>query len=104
MRAHFEEEPEPDEQPEVDEPAAAAAPMVPSVAAGAREFEYRTEPITASEILDGQTLADRLTKASAEGWDLVEIVTADDRHAVLLRRPRQQDREQRPVGFLPPAR
>jgi hypothetical protein len=104
MRARSEEEPEPDEPPEVDEPAAVAAPLVPSVAAGAREFEYRTEAITASEILDGQTLADRLTKASADGWDLVEIVAADEQHAVLLRRSKQQDREQRPVGFLPPAR
>ncbi|MBJ7598214.1 hypothetical protein [Candidatus Nephthysia bennettiae] len=103
MRFRSEEEPEPDEDP--DEETAAAAPpgpMVPAVAAGARDLEYRTELVTAAEVVDGSTLADQLTKASSEGWDLVEIIQAGERYAILLRRPKMSDREARRVGFLPP--
>jgi hypothetical protein len=104
MRARSEEEPDPDEDPGEEAPAATASTaLVPAVAAGAREFEYRTQLVTAAQVTDGSTLADQLTQASADGWDLVEIIPAGDRHAILLRRPKGQDREARPVGFLPPA-
>jgi hypothetical protein len=102
MRERLEEEP--DEEPEPDEtPAAAAAStLVPAVSDGAREFEYRTELVTAVQVLDGTTLAEQLTKASADGWDLVDIITAGDSHAVLLRRAKRAEREVRQVGFSPP--
>jgi hypothetical protein len=105
MRARSEEEPDPEEDPGEEEPAASTTtPLVPAVAAGGREFEYRTQLVTAVEVVDGSTLADQLTQASADGWDLVEIIPAGDRHAILLRRPKGQNREVRPVGFLPPVR
>jgi hypothetical protein len=102
MRVRSEEEPDPDEPDE--EPAAAATPgpLLPSVAAGGRDLEYRTELVTAAEVVDGSSLAERLTKASSDGWDLVEIIQAGDRYAILLRRSKVSDREARRVGFLPP--
>ena len=101
MRHRLEEEPEPDE-PDEAPVAAPPAPIVPAVAAEGRELEYRTELLTSAEVVDGSTLADRLTRASSDGWDLVDIVQAGERYAVLLRRPQTRDREERRVGFLPP--
>jgi hypothetical protein len=94
-----EEEPdEPDEAVAIANPTA-----VPTVAAsGNREFEFRTELLTDAEITDGKTLAERLTAASKDGWDLVEVIGVGDVHAVLLRRPRTVERELRQVGFAPP--
>jgi hypothetical protein len=104
MRERLEEEPEPDEEPDEEPAAVATAPStaIPSVADGSREFEYRTELVTAAQVVDGTTLASQLTKASADGWDLVDIVNAGDRHAVLLRRAKRAERNARPVGFTPP--
>lgn len=104
MRAHLEEEP--DEEPEPRGPVATAAgpSTVPSVSDGVREFEYRTELVTVAEVLDGTTLAEQLTRASADGWDLVEIIAAGDRHAILLRRGKRPSRQVGPVGFSPPPR
>lgn len=104
MPARFEEEPEPDEEPGETAVAAPPAPMVPSVAPASREFEYRTEMITPEEVGDGSTLAERLNKASTEGWDLVDVIQAGERYTLLLRHPRTPDREERRVGFLPPVR
>ena len=108
MRPYSEEEPEPDEDPDEDPdeaPAAtAASAVVPSVGAAGREFEYRTELLTAEQIVDGSTLAERLTAASAEGWDLVDVIPANGRHAVLLRKLKHQERAGRQVGFAPPPR
>jgi hypothetical protein len=104
MRERLEEEPEPDEEPE-EEPdgaAATAGAPLPSVADGGREFEYRTELVTAAQVVDGTTLATQLTSASADGWDLVDIVNAGERHAILLRRAKRPERNARPVGFTPP--
>ena len=53
-------------------------------------------------VLDGTTLAGQLNKASTDGWDLVDIINAGDRYAVLLRRAKRPDRNARPVGFTPP--
>jgi hypothetical protein len=74
------------------------------VGPGARDLEYRTELVTAAQVVDGSTLAEQLTKASSDGWDLVDIIQAGDRYTILLRRPKMSDREARRVGFLPPPR
>lgn len=104
MRERLEEEPEPEEEPDTETATAVApGPAVPSVADVGREFEYRTELVTAAEVIDGTTLAQALTKASADGWDLVDIISTGDRHAILLRRVKRPDRAARRVGFLPPA-
>jgi hypothetical protein len=103
MRFRSEEEPEPDEDPDEETAVAASpGPMVPAVSPGGRDLEYRTELVTAAEVVDGSSLADQLTKASSDGWDLVEIIQAGERYAILLRRPKTSDREARRVGFLPP--
>jgi hypothetical protein len=105
MRERLEEEPEPDEEPDESPAADATAPstLVPSVAdGGGREFEYRTDLLTATEVTDGETLAGQLTTSSADGWDLVDIINAGDRYAVLLRRAKRPERSSRPVGFTPP--
>jgi hypothetical protein len=101
MRARFEEEPEEPDEP--DEPAGrAGGAMVPTVAPSGREFEFRVEVVSLEQVTDGKTLPDRLGKASADGWDLYEVIDAGDRRALLLRRPKKNDREARRVGFAPP--
>jgi hypothetical protein len=104
MRERLEEEPEPDEEPEEEPSAVATAPgaPLPSVADGGREYEYRTDLVTAAEVIDGSTLSGQLTKASAEGWELVDIISAGDRYAILLRHAKRPERSARPVGFTPP--
>ncbi len=103
MRERLEQEPEP-EEPDEDEPAAATSTLVPTVGSenGGREFEYRTELLTAAQVVDGTTLAEQLTRASSDGWDLVDVIGAGDRHAVLLRRGKRPERSARRVGFSPP--
>jgi hypothetical protein len=102
MRDRMEEEPEPDEEPDETPAASAPAAPLPSVMDGAgREYEYRTELVTAAEVVDGTTLAGHLTKASGDGWDLVDIIGVGDRHAILLRRGKRPERNARPVGFTP---
>jgi hypothetical protein len=104
MRERLEEEPEPEEEPDVETATAVApSPPLPSVADVGREFEYRTKLVTAAQVTDGTTLAEELTNASADGWDLVDIISAGERHAILLRRVKRPDRVERRVGFLPPA-
>jgi len=104
MRDRAEEEPEdPDEPEEPDEPAASVgAPLVPTVAPGGREFEFRVEMMSVEQVADGKTLPETLTKASADGWDLHEVIDAGERRALLLRRPKRNPREERRVGFAPP--
>jgi hypothetical protein len=108
MRMRDEEEPEPDEEPEPGEEPVAPPPgssLVPTVPGGAgREFEYRTELVSQAELADGKTLPERLTRASADGWDLVDIIQAGDQHVILLRQPKKAPREARPVGFMLPNR
>src|SRR5260370_29110550 len=104
MTERLEEEPEPDEDPE-EEPAAvatAARPLVPSIGDGGREFEYQTDLLTTAEVIDGSTLAGRLTKASGDGWELGDIINAGARHALLLRRANLPWRNIRPVASTPP--
>jgi len=106
MRSEEIPEEEPDEEPE-REPANAAAPaatMVPAVGAGAREFEFKTEALSLSELGDGSTLATRLTEASKEGWDFVQVLDAGDQRVIVYRRGKRSDRQTRPVGFFPPSK
>lgn len=93
-------EEEPDDEPEEALPAT----LVPSVPPAGQEYEYRTEVMTADQVLDGTTLPDQLTRAAAEGWELVDVIAAGERHAVLLRRAKRPNRTHHPVGFTPPAR
>src|ERR671935_3159979 len=103
MRIRAEEEPDdPDEPDEPGSATATAGPMVPSVAPGGREFEYRVEVVSLEQVTDGKTLPERLTKASADGWDLYEVIDAGDRRAPLLRRPQKKPRRSRPRGLPPP--
>lgn len=103
MRCRSEEEPEPEEDPGQEAQATGPTHVLPSVASEGREHEYRTELLTTAQIVDGNTLADRLTAASSDGWDLVDVIPAGERHAVLLRRHKQPQRGSRPVGFAPPS-
>lgn len=104
MGEPVEEQPEPDEEPEPEAPPAASATstLVPTVGDSGREYEYRTELVTAAQVLDGATLPERLNRASADGWDLVDIIVAGDRHAILLRRAKRPQRSARQVGFARP--
>ncbi|HKA47957.1 MAG TPA: hypothetical protein VKK19_00025 [Candidatus Dormibacteraeota bacterium] len=104
MGEPVEEQPEPDEEPEPEAPPAASATstLVPTVGDAGREYEYRTELVTAAQVLDGATLPERLNRASTDGWDLVDIIVAGDRHAILLRRAKRPQRSARQVGFARP--
>ena len=96
------EEPEPDEPDPDTEPAGTPTPqsMVPTVGGSAnREFEYRTELLTVAQIADGKTLPELLTRSSADGWDLVDVLDAGDQRVALLRKPKRGEKETRPVGF-----
>ena len=102
MTESAEEEPEPDEPEPDDEPGSAqsVASMVPTVGgSGSREYEYRTELVTLAELTDGKTLAEKLGKASVDGWDLVDILDGGEQRVVLLRKPKRPKTESRPVGF-----
>lgn len=97
-----EEEPdEPEEEPEQAE--SAVATFVPSVGSASREFEFRTEGMSISELADGSTLAQKLTDASKEGWDLVQVLDAGDSRVIVFRRGKRPERQSRPVGFFPPS-
>jgi hypothetical protein len=101
MRERLEDDP--DEEPDVESPPALTTATAPlsTLSSAVREFEYRTELVSDKQILDGKTLAEQLTKASTDGWDLVEIIAAGERHAILLRRAKRTERTSRPVGFTP---
>ncbi len=112
MPLRFEEEPEPIIVPEPDEPdepepevepvaAGGQAALIPAVAAPVeRDYDYRIEVVTNSQILDGKTLPDLLGKASHEEWHLVEIIDAGEQKAVLLRKRKESKPDRRPVGFV----
>ena len=106
MRSEEIPEEEPDEEPE-EEPSNASqavATAVPSLGFPSREYEFRTDVITVAELADGSTLATRLTAASKDGWDFVQVVEAGDQRFLLLRRARRSEKQARPVGFFPPSR
>jgi hypothetical protein len=105
MRERLEEDPDYDDDDDDDEaggPVGSGHRAIVPPFEGTREFEFRTELITAEQVTDGTTLAGHLTKASADGWDLVDIINAGERHAILLRRLKRPERSARQVGFAPP--
>jgi hypothetical protein len=93
MRVRLEEEPE----PEPESPRTTST--VPSVAPDSQAFEYRTEILTTKQMADGKSLVELLNQASGDDWDLVEVITAGERHVVLLRKVKREPRENRRVGF-----
>jgi hypothetical protein len=100
VRSRYEEEPEPDEEPQTDATAGSHQPT-PTVSPPDREFEYRTEVLKQDQVTDG-TLVARLNESSADGWDLVELIAAGEQQVLLLRRPKRTPEGSRPVGFLRP--
>jgi hypothetical protein len=99
MRRRAEEDP--DDPDYDDEEVQVQAAPVPAVSLGGREYEFKTEVLAMGQVTDGKTLPERLTAASAEGWDLVEIVDAGESRVLLLRRAKRTSREPRSVGFAP---
>jgi hypothetical protein len=107
MRERLEEEPEPEPipEPEPDEDQGPrAATLVPTVSSEGREFEYRTEILSDTQVSDGTTLVELLNSTSSDSWDLVEIIAAGDKHVVLLRKVKRPERPERRVGFSMPGR
>jgi hypothetical protein len=104
LRSEEEPEEEPEPEPEPGERLPESASGVPSVGFGGRQYEYRVETLTLDQITDAKGLAGLLTEASADGWDLVETIEAGEKRAVVLRRPKREPGESRPVGFAPPTR
>lgn len=101
LRAEEVPEPEPEPEPEPQSPQQAATPLVVGgPGAPGVEFEYRTEQLTAEQVLDGTSLPSLLAKESADGWDLVDLLAVQEKHVVLLRKPKKPVREDRRVGFF----
>ena len=99
-------EEDPDEDPdEPEQPADGAAPTrhVPSVGMPNREWEYSTEVMTVAQVVDGTSLVKFLQAASADGWELSDVVDGGDKRVLLMRRSKRSSRESRRVGFAPPA-
>ena len=102
MPIYVEEDPE--EDPDEPEQAAdGSAPHVPSVGMPNREWEYSTEVMTVAQIVDGTSLVKVLQGASADGWELSDVVDGGDKRVLLMRRSKRSSRESRRVGFAPPA-
>lgn len=98
-----EEEPdEPEEEPTSQGSVATAT--APSLGFPSREFEFQAEEVSIADLADGKKLATRLTEASKDGWDFVQVVEAGDKRLLLLRRAKRAERQARQVGFMPPAR
>lgn len=98
LRADEEPE-EPETEPEPSSSATSPAVVIAPPGQGVA-FDYRTEVLTASQVLDGTTLPEKLAKESAEGWDLVDLVQAEGKHVIILRKPKKPDRAERRVGFF----
>jgi hypothetical protein len=97
----LEEEPEP--EPEPQEERATPPSAIPSVGEE-RELEYRTEVMSHEKVTNGKSLVELLNQASTDGWDLVDVLAAGQRHVVLLRRVRRERRGDRQIGFTLPGR
>ena len=104
MRSEEIPEEEPDEEPE-PEPSGqgAVTTAVPSLGFPVREFEFRADEVSIDDLGDGGSLAARLTQASKDGWDFIQVVEAGDRRLLLMRRVKRSERQARPVGFMPPS-
>jgi hypothetical protein len=99
LRADEEPE-EPETEPEPSSSTTSPAVVVAAPSSQGVAFDYRTEVLTAKEVLDGTTLPDKLARESAEGWDLVDLIQAENRHVIILRKPKKPDRSERRVGFF----
>lgn len=99
LRADEEPE-EPEIEPQPPSTPSAQAVVVAAAAAQGVAFEYRTEVLTAEQILDGTTLPEKLAHESADGWDLVDLIQAQDKHVIVLRKAKKADRGERRVGFF----
>jgi hypothetical protein len=106
MRLRSEEDPDddPDEPDQPNHPGdgAAAARMVPTVGLPLREWEFSTQVLTVSQLVDGVTLVKRLKEAGADGWELTDVIDGGDKRVLLMRRPKRSILESRRVGFAPP--
>jgi hypothetical protein len=106
MRLRSEEDPDddPDEPDQPNHPGdgAAAARMVPTVGLPLREWEFSTQVLTVSQLVDGVTLVKRLKEAGADGWELTDVIDGGDKRVLLMRRPKRSVLESRRVGFAPP--
>ncbi len=95
-----EEPEEPEIEPQSPSTPATQALVVAPAATQGVAFDYRTEVLTAAQMLDGKTLPDKLAQESSDGWDLVDLLQAQDKHVILLRKPKKPDRGERRVGFF----
>jgi len=102
---HLEEEPDEPDEPDQPTPGDGAAPAVrniPSVGLPTRDWEYSTKVMTVAQVVDGKTLVAILKDASADGWELAEVVDGGEKRVLLMRRPKRSTQEARRVGFAPP--
>lgn len=95
-----EEPEEPETEPQSPSAPSAQAVVVAPAGAPGVAFEYRTEVLTAEQVLDGTTLPEKLAQESTDGWDLVDLIQAQDKHVIILRKPKKTDRGERRVGFF----
>ena len=105
MPTHLEEEPDEPDEPDQPTPGDGAAPAVrniPSVGMPTREWEYSTKVLTVAQVVDGKSLVAILKNASADGWELAEVVDGGEKRVLLMRRPKRSTQEARRVGFAPP--
>ena len=105
MPTHLEEEPDEPDEPDQPTPGDGAAPAVrniPSVGLPTRDWEYSTKVMTVAQVVDGKTLVAILKDASADGWELAEVVDGGEKRVLLMRRPKRSTQEARRVGFAPP--
>jgi hypothetical protein len=106
MGLRYEDDPdeEPDEPDQPNHPGdgAIATSMVPTVGIPLREWEFSTQVLTVTQLVDGVTLVKLLKEAGADGWDLTDVIDAGEKRVLLMRRPRRSARESRRVGFAPP--
>ncbi|MDQ6636559.1 MAG: hypothetical protein M3Y62_02095 [Candidatus Dormibacteraeota bacterium] len=104
MRERYEEEPEPDQEPDAAGPALSLPVPTVTDGEGGRNWHYRTDLLTPAEMIDGETLVAKLAAAAEDSWELAGVYPAGERHVLLLRKPRKVEREARRVGFAPPGR
>ena len=106
MGLRFEDDPDdPDEPDEPNHPGDGAAAMgvVPSVGLPLREWEFSTQVLTVTQLVDGVTLVKLLQQAGTDGWELTDVIDGGEKRVLLMRRPKRSTRESRRVGFAPPS-
>ncbi|MGH7881650.1 MAG: hypothetical protein ACREN8_01905 [Candidatus Dormibacteraceae bacterium] len=78
--------------------------VVPKVSADEQKFEHRSELLSADQMEDGSSLVELLDGSSAEGWDLVEVISLNSGYLVLMRKPKRTSSAAKRVGFAWPLR